>query len=138
MEDKAQTTSSHSQGQPECDDLVLTIHMLQGEEVVDTSTAAIAEQGKRALRDFLARYHRPNEPYPQPPHPFNLSPPGPKLPVCIVGAGVCGLYVGLILESLGIEFDIMEGSSRVGGRLRTHRFPKNQGRYQYYGEPLPS
>jgi len=57
---------------------------------------------------------------------------GPQLPVCIIGAGVSGLYIAMILDSLDIKYDIMEGSGRTGGRLYTHYFPKNAGKYQYY------
>lgn len=39
--------------------------------------------------------------------------------VGIVGGGFAGLYAGLILQSLGIEFEIFESSDRVGGRIYT-------------------
>ncbi|MEY4928233.1 MAG: hypothetical protein RI894_2671, partial [Bacteroidota bacterium] len=39
--------------------------------------------------------------------------------VGIVGGGFTGLYAGLILQSLGIEFELFESSERVGGRIRT-------------------
>ncbi len=39
--------------------------------------------------------------------------------VGIVGGGFAGLYAGLILQSLGIEFEIFEASERVGGRIHT-------------------
>ncbi|WP_044397843.1 FAD-dependent oxidoreductase [Lacinutrix sp. Hel_I_90] len=39
--------------------------------------------------------------------------------VGIVGGGFAGLYAGLILQSLGIEFEIFESSNRVGGRIDT-------------------
>ena len=50
----------------------------------------------------------------------------------IVGAGVSGLYIAMMLDSLGIKYEILEGSGRIGGRLYTHYFPKNSGPYQYY------
>lgn len=37
--------------------------------------------------------------------------------VGIVGGGFAGLYAGLILQSLGIEFEVFESSDRVGGVL---------------------
>jgi protoporphyrinogen oxidase len=52
--------------------------------------------------------------------------------VCIIGAGVSGLYIAMMLDSLGIKYELMEGSSRTGGRLYTHNFPKFPGKYQYY------
>ncbi|KAJ9662062.1 hypothetical protein H2198_001604 [Neophaeococcomyces mojaviensis] len=45
--------------------------------------------------------------------------------VCIVGAGVTGLYIAMILDSLeipGLSYDILEGSGSTGGRLLTHYF----------------
>lgn len=36
-------------------------------------------------------------------------------PVCIIGAGVAGLYTALILESLKIPYKLLEMSDRVGG-----------------------
>ncbi|EDP95881.1 FAD-dependent oxidoreductase [Kordia algicida OT-1] len=39
--------------------------------------------------------------------------------VGIIGGGFAGLYAGLILQSLGIEFEIFEASDRVGGRIDT-------------------
>jgi len=37
--------------------------------------------------------------------------------VLIIGAGAAGLYAGYILQSRGIDFQILEASDRVGGRL---------------------
>lgn len=39
--------------------------------------------------------------------------------VGIVGGGFAGMYAGIILQSLGIEFEIFEASDRVGGRIDT-------------------
>lgn len=52
-------------------------------------------------------------------------------PVGIIGAGVGGLYTALMLDSLDIEYEILEASSRTGGRLFTYKFPKGD-RYDYY------
>ncbi|KZT32830.1 FAD/NAD(P)-binding domain-containing protein [Sistotremastrum suecicum HHB10207 ss-3] len=54
--------------------------------------------------------------------------------VGIIGAGMAGLYIGLILQSLDIDFKILEASNRVGGRLYTYRFSDSVGerRYEYY------
>jgi monoamine oxidase len=64
--------------------------------------------------------------------PSDPEPYVPQLPVCIIGAGVSGLYIAMMLDSLGIKYELMEGSGRTGGRLYTHRFPKNAGKYQYF------
>jgi phytoene dehydrogenase-like protein len=42
--------------------------------------------------------------------------------VCIVGSGMAGLYSALILDHLGIPYDILEAASRPGGRILTHYF----------------
>ncbi|KAF9486974.1 hypothetical protein BDN71DRAFT_568475 [Pleurotus eryngii] len=58
------------------------------------------------------------------------------LKVGILGAGVGGLYAALILDSLDINYEIIEASERTGGRLYTHRFKKEDGsegeKYDYY------
>lgn len=43
--------------------------------------------------------------------------------ICIVGAGVAGLFTALMLKKSKIyDFDVIEASDRVGGRLYTHWF----------------
>ncbi|KAI0380166.1 FAD/NAD(P)-binding domain-containing protein [Hypomontagnella monticulosa] len=59
--------------------------------------------------------------------------PPPPRKVCIVGAGVAGLYIAMILDSLkipGLTYDILESSSRIGGRVYTHHF--GEGPHDYY------
>lgn len=60
-------------------------------------------------------------------------PPTQNLPVCIIGAGMAGLYTAMIFESLGISYQIVDADKRerVGGRLFTYHFPKG-GPYDYY------
>ena len=55
-----------------------------------------------------------------------------ELPVCIIGAGLAGLYTAMIFESLGIKYQIIEAKeeARLGGRLITHKFP-NGGKNDY-------
>ncbi|OBZ77640.1 hypothetical protein A0H81_02546 [Grifola frondosa] len=53
-------------------------------------------------------------------------------PICIVGAGVAGLYAAMILQDLGIEYEILESSDRIGGRIFTHRFNGQAG----YNAPI--
>ena len=55
----------------------------------------------------------------------------PQLKVGILGAGIGGLYTALILDSLDIEYEILEASDRAGGRLSTYKFP-NSGKYDYF------
>ncbi len=52
--------------------------------------------------------------------------------VTILGAGIAGLVAAYELERLGHQVDIIEGSSRIGGRIWTHRF--GNARESAYGE----
>lgn len=63
------------------------------------------------------------------------------LKVGIIGAGAAGLYAAMLLDSLGIDYDLHEGSGRIGGRIYTYRFdeeawdkatPDEPGYYDYY------
>jgi threonine dehydrogenase-like Zn-dependent dehydrogenase len=60
------------------------------------------------------------------------------LTVGIVGAGISGLYTALILQSLGIKYEILEANpKRIGGRLYTHYFSDpnaegNESKHDYY------
>lgn len=66
---------------------------------------------------------------------------GVPLKVGIIGAGAAGLYAAMLLDSLGIDYDIHEGSGRIGGRIYTYRFdqkawdmakPDQPAYYDYY------
>lgn len=62
-------------------------------------------------------------------YPHSPSTPtaeGIPLKVGIIGAGAAGLYAALLLDTLGIEYDILEASDRVGGRIYTHRFNETE------------
>lgn len=120
---------------------LVTVNVLQGftETVPDIGSQAIAETGRQAIDEFINKYTDPTTPGPKipetviiPPTPPPLSPELAALPVGILGAGAAGLYTALILDSLGIKYEIMEASGRTGGRLFTHRFSKIPGEYQYY------
>lgn len=56
-----------------------------------------------------------------------------KFHVGIIGAGMAGLYTAMILKSLGITFEVLEGSDRIGGRVYTHRFSNDPGDYYDVG-----
>ncbi|MEA5595629.1 NAD(P)/FAD-dependent oxidoreductase [Rivularia sp. UHCC 0363] len=49
--------------------------------------------------------------------------PGKK--ITILGAGIAGLVAAYELERLGHQVEIIEGSPRIGGRVWTHRFGKD-------------
>lgn len=66
---------------------------------------------------------------------------GVPLKVGIIGAGAAGLYAAMLLDSIGIDYDIHEGSDRIGGRIYTYRFnqsawnkatPDQPDYYDYY------
>lgn len=69
------------------------------------------------------------------------TPRGIPLKVGIVGGGVSGLYAAMLLDSLGIDYDIHEASGRIGGRVYTYHFdqaawdestPSDPAYYDYY------
>ena len=41
--------------------------------------------------------------------------------VGIIGAGIGGLYAAMLLQERGFHYEILEASSRIGGRLFTHK-----------------
>ena len=46
-----------------------------------------------------------------------------KPKIGIIGAGISGLYAAMILQDLGVEYEILEAQpSHIGGRLLTHHF----------------
>ncbi|MEU7031102.1 NAD(P)/FAD-dependent oxidoreductase [Streptomyces sp. NPDC046275] len=47
--------------------------------------------------------------------------------VTVIGAGMAGLVAAYELERLGHRVEILEGSRRLGGRVRTHRFGAHEG-----------
>ncbi|KAG5643876.1 hypothetical protein DXG03_009506 [Asterophora parasitica] len=145
VEDEPATTKA---GDPEYDDVIIAVNILKGFQQaspappLDTGSEALTQTGKDAIKEYLDQYTKPGGPGPVIPIPpdGNVPPPvrppvSPELaalPVAILGAGGSGLYIAMILDTLGIKYEILEGSSRIGGRLYTHNFPTNQGKYQYY------
>jgi len=57
----------------------------------------------------------------------------------ILGAGVAGLYIALMIDSLGtdsgITYQILEADGRIGGRLYTHKFEGHTPNDYYVGPP---
>ncbi|KAK7678543.1 hypothetical protein QCA50_018415 [Cerrena zonata] len=87
----------------------------------------------------------PAHPSDAPPYPSDAPASALKVdddPICIIGAGAAGLYAAMILQDLGLKYEILEASDRIGGRILTHRFndedvgydaPRNTPeRYDYY------
>lgn len=74
-------------------------------------------------------------------HQKTPTPSGVPLKVGIVGGGAAGLYAAILLDSLGIDYDIHEASGRIGGRIYTYYFdekawaastPQDPEYYNYY------
>jgi len=57
------------------------------------------------------------------------------LKVGIIGAGISGFYSALLLQSVGIDYEILEGSDRAGGRIYTHYFNPKKWSKSKPGEP---
>jgi hypothetical protein len=55
--------------------------------------------------------------------------PPPDFKVGIIGAGAAGLYTAMILQDLGIQYELLEANKTVGGRLFTHRFGEKPNDY---------
>jgi heterodisulfide reductase subunit A-like polyferredoxin len=98
------------------------------------SSQATSSPREAYLREILAGSKYPD--FPTTPTPSDVP-----LKVGIIGAGAGGLYTALLLDSLGIDYDILEASDRVGGRIFTHRFnetawsqstPNDPDYYDYY------
>lgn len=57
----------------------------------------------------------------------------PPIRICIIGAGIAGLYLAMMLDDLGLStlsYDILESRDRIGGRVYTHKF--EDGKDNYY------
>jgi hypothetical protein len=60
----------------------------------------------------------------------------PPLRICIIGAGISGLYIAMMLDDLdipGLRYDILESRDRIGGRVYTHHFGDRRGSYYDVG-----
>ena len=64
------------------------------------------------MEQFINIYRDPTQPGPTIDPGLIILPPArpyvPQLPVCIIGAGVSGLYIAMMLDSLGIKYELME------------------------------
>ncbi|OBT86323.1 hypothetical protein VE02_07417 [Pseudogymnoascus sp. 03VT05] len=93
----------------------ISLLLLHGAKGASFQNDASSNPRESFLREILAGSKYPNSP----------TTPTPKdipLKVGIIGAGAAGLYAAVLLDSLGIEYDIIEASDRVGGRIYTYRF----------------
>ena len=93
-----------------------------------------AYRGRRLLSQYHARYTEiPNDKLSELKLVLHNQPATSGSPVCIIGAGLAGLYTAMIFESLGISYQIVDANTekRIGGRLFTYHFP-SRGPYDYY------
>ncbi|KAG8835722.1 hypothetical protein FRC17_001513 [Serendipita sp. 399] len=118
-------------------DIITTVYLVNtadppAEVVLEPGPeTAVLEEASQAINDFANESGIPEEDL-VPGPPYTPPPELASLPVGIIGAGAAGLYTAMILDSLGIKYEILEGSGRHGGRLYTHRFTKVAGPYQYF------
>ncbi|CAI7569856.1 unnamed protein product [Penicillium discolor] len=80
-------------------------------------------------------------PAPQPKLPWH-APMGDhhQFKIGIIGAGAAGLFTALIFDwlqeqsnqTVEFNYEILEASQRVGGRLYTHNFSETNGTHEYY------
>ncbi|GAM26627.1 hypothetical protein SAMD00019534_098020 [Acytostelium subglobosum LB1] len=87
--------------------------------VLAVIAVAMAADSAPSARDYLAASLLQENAAPP---VTNSSRPRRPITVGIIGAGMAGLYAGMIFKELGIDFEIMEASNRVGGRVMTHHF----------------
>ena len=67
---------------------------------------------------------------------FSVNPtPGGNFTVGIIGAGASGLYSAILLESLGIGYEILEADIRAGGRIWTYYFDEKTWEGSSPGDP---
>ena len=68
------------------------------------------------------------------PAKYSEGPALEDLPICIIGAGIAGLYTAMKLDRLGLQYEIIEASGRHGGRIYTYHFetPENSNFHNYY------
>ncbi|KJZ72746.1 hypothetical protein HIM_07821 [Hirsutella minnesotensis 3608] len=53
----------------------------------------------------------------------------------VIGAGITGLYAAILLDSLNIDYELLESSNRIGGRIFTYRFNETAWKLAKPGEP---
>jgi hypothetical protein len=109
------------------------------------STIDVGTARAQLFRELISRAgvydtFPPAAPPPTPPCNQDCPPP-PPLKVGIIGAGAAGLYSALLLQSLDVDFEILEADDRAGGRIFTHYFdpdawkqatPEEPAYYNYY------
>lgn len=119
--------------------LIFSLWMHGTQSAIDTSTVRA-----QLFRELISR-KGVYDTFPPGPPPSRGDDSGqplqPPLKVGIIGAGAAGLYSALILQSLGVEFEVLEADGRAGGRIYTHYFdpvaweqstPEDPAYYNYY------
>eukprot|EP01133_Synstelium_polycarpum_P003499 gene3499-3998_t len=97
--------------------------------------ATISAQPKPSLRDHFASALLEQGDAAPTPMDFGAAAGAPRRPlkVGIIGAGMAGLYSAMILKDLGIKYEVLEASNRIGGRAYTHRFSDDPFNYIDFG-----
>ena len=83
-------------------------------------------------QSYLDKQATKNQPF-QPTEDVQIAEAVKKLPrkLCIVGAGMAGLYSALMLKhyNIKVEVKIFEANERIGGRVHTHKFSTEPHQY---------
>ncbi|KAG6371230.1 hypothetical protein JVT61DRAFT_9855 [Boletus reticuloceps] len=98
-------------------------------------TNPLAFFGRNIIQDYHTRLRTKLSLDSGQPHSFDVSDDHLRVHlgknVGILGAGIGGLYAALILDSLDIEYELLEATDHTGGRVSTYKFPGG-GKYDYY------
>ena len=127
----------HSQAFVQCalSALTLSLSAIAGSVVLRDDGAATQPSVGSAQDMFLKHLLAESADYDYDEFYNSSSKAGEDITVGIVGAGAAGLYAAILLESLGIDYEILESSDRVGGRVFTYRFDQEAWDASEPGEP---
>lgn len=112
-----------SRGRP-----TITQHSKQSRTNVGLGNASVPDLFIQKLLNQSSAYRIP------PSYPANAA-SNATFKVGIVGAGAAGLYAAILLQSLGVDYEILEANTRIGGRVYTHRFDEDSWAKSKPGEP---
>lgn len=96
--------------------MVRMLSFCMGDDVPDEYGPMLVDDLERALHAFDEAVTTPSTTTP-------LTSSEDDFRVLVVGAGISGLCAAVMLQRLGIEFEILEKSDEVGGTWRENQYP---------------